>query len=154
MENMIEQVKNAFWIALTFCLGHFTNVSWSIGMLFAGFMLNIFIGIGADVHSGDKEFKMRKATEGVKLLMFYVVIVFFLYAITYKNPPMSDTIVNWLTYIVSYFYLTNVFRNAKIIFPKSEGVKFIYDFLSTEIFYRLKEYIGWHRKNREEEDNA
>ena len=121
---------------------------WKTRVLLIGFFINVIIGIGADVHNGKRQFNIKKATEGMKLLMFYFIIVFFLYAITYRNPEMSDMVVSWLTYIVSYFYLTNIFRNAKKIFPKTQSIKFIYEFLSTEIFYRLKDYIGW--KPREE----
>lgn len=45
---------------------------------------------------------------------------------------------------VGYFYLTNIFRNAKLLFPNSKSVEFIYSFLSTEVLYKLKEYLGFH----------
>jgi len=39
------------------------------------------------------------------------------------------------------------------VFPKSKAVKFIYEFISTEVFIKLKEYIGWkHDKKVVEEE--
>lgn len=155
--EIIAQVKNAFCIAFTFLLGHITQVEFALWTLLFGFTVNVFMGFWADVSSSDgkqkKRFKLKKATEGIKLLMFYFIIVFFLYAITHREPELSDTVVSWLTYIVSYFYLTNIFRNAKTVFPKSKAVKFIYEFISTEVFIKLKEYIGWkHDKKVVEEE--
>lgn len=142
MENIITEIKNILLLALISLVSMITDIQSAFTILFAGFIINLFIGIGADVGINKKDFQMRKATEGMKLLLFYIVIVFFLYAVTYENKEVAKASVNALTYIVSYFYMTNIFRNAKIIFPKARSVRFIYNFLSTEVFFKLKEKLG------------
>ena len=151
MENIITEIKNILMLALISLVSMITDIQSAFAILFAGFIINLFIGIGADVGVNKKDFQMKKATEGMKLLLFYIVIVFFLYAVTYENREVAKASVNALTYIVSYFYMTNIFRNAKIIFPKSRSVSFIYTFLSTKVFFKLKEKLGIPTSKKEQE---
>lgn len=145
---MWYEVKNYLLMALTGILGIVSTFQHAFIALFCGFVLNFFMGMGADAADKTREnFSIKKATEGVKLLMFYIVIIFCLYGMTYREPRLSDNIIKWLTYIVSYFYLTNIFRNAEKIFPSSKAVSFIYMFLSTEVFIRLKSALGIKNRN-------
>ena len=89
-----------------------------------------------------KDFSMKKATEGIKLFMFYVITVFFIFAVLHRNVEFANEVVNWLTYIVCYFFTTNIFRNAKICFPNSKSISFLYHLLSTEIFVGIKKLIS------------
>ena len=141
-EDLINQVKNIFIFALTAILSIITTAQGAIISLLFGFVFNFFIGMNADRVKHDKEFSMKKATDGVKLFMFYVITVFFIFAVLYKNIDFANEVVNWLTYVVCYFYATNIFRNAKICFPQSKSIAFIYHLLSTEIFAGMKKLIS------------
>ncbi len=136
-----EEIKNLALFIFSGLAGIVSNFDYALIALFAGFTLNFIIGLSADVRQG-RNFNIRKATDGIKLLMFYMVTIFCLYAMTYKDPSLANVVIRWLTMIVSYFYTTNIFRNAKVIFPENRSVYFIYMFLSTEVFLRLKDYIG------------
>ena len=95
---------------------------------------------------------MKKALEGLKLLLFYFALIIFIHiAMSTQYLEAGTTMVTWLTYIVGYFYMTNIFRNAEIIFPGNKAISFIYSFLSTEVFYKLKEFLGF-KKEEENED--
>ena len=141
-EDLINQVKNIFIFALTAILSIITTAQGAIISLLFGFVFNFLIGMNADRVKHDKEFSMKKATDGVKLFMFYVITVFFIFAVLYKNIDFANEVVNWLTYVVCYFYATNIFRNAKICFPQSKSIAFIYHLLSTEIFAGMKKLIS------------
>ena len=65
----------------------------------------------------------------------------------------GTTMVTWLTYIVGYFYVTNIFRNAEIIFPRIKSIAFIYSFLSTEVIYKLKDFLGFKKEEESEQEN-
>lgn len=147
----MEKIKSLWWFFITGIISIISDYQHAFVALFVGFVFNFIIGIGADANNGSKTFSMKKATEGMKLLMFYCLTVFALYGMTYKDEMMTATAIKWLTYIVSYFYLVNIFRNAGKIFPNSKSIAFIYLFLSTEVFYKLKDMLGIKRKETEEE---
>mgnify|MGYP001179657895 FL=1 len=141
-EELINQVKNIFIFALTAILSIITTAQGAIITLLFGFVFNFFIGMNADRVQHQKDFSMKKATESVKLFMFYIITIFFIFAVLHKNIDFANDVVNWLTYIVCYFYATNIFRNAKICFPQSKSISFIYHLLSTEIFTGMKKLIS------------
>jgi hypothetical protein len=141
-EEVINSLKNILLFAFTAVLSIITTAQGAFISLAFGFMFNFFIGLNADRIKHGKEFSLRKATEGIKLFMFYVIIVFFVFAILYNKQEFANEVVNWLTYVVSYFYLTNIFRNAKTCLPNSRSVDFIYKFLSTEVFAGMKQLLA------------
>lgn len=152
---MWYDMKNYLLMVLTGLLGIVSTFQHAFIALFCGFILNFLMGMGADAadKTTKESFSIKKATEGIKLLMFYVVTIFCLYGMTYPEPKLTETVIKWLTYIVSYFYLTNIFRNATKIFPDSRAIAFIYMFLSTEVFIKLKEMLGIKNKGNELESN-
>ena len=152
MQNeFLLTMKSFAMLILAGLLSIITDYQYAFVALIVGFTLNFLMGMGADVNDADKEnFCMKKATNGFKLLMFYVITIFCIVGMTYRDPEVSEQIIRFLTYIVSYFYLTNTFRNAKIIFPGNKSIEFIYSFLSTEAFYRLKDYLGFRNKKQKE----
>ena len=89
------------------------------------------------------------------LLFYFALIIFIHIAMSTQYLETGSTMVTWLTYIVGYFYMTNIFRNAVIIFPGSKSIAFIYSFLSTEVIYKLKEFLGFKKEeeNESEQEN-
>ena len=147
-------LKSFAMLIIAGLLSIITDYQYAFVGLFLGFIFNFVIGMGADVNDKNKEnFCLKKATDGLKLLMFYVITIFCIVGMTYREPQVSEQIVRFLTYVVSYFYLTNIFRNAKKIFPGNKSIEFIYSFLNTEAFYKLKDYMGFrNRKHAEREE--
>lgn len=147
------EFKSYLLVTLTGLLSILSDFQYAFVALFVGFVGNFLMGLLADTSSEPKvSFSIKKATEGLKLFMFYVVTVFCLYGMTYKEPALTDTVIKWLTYIVSYFYMTNIFRNAKKVFPDSKAISFIYSFLSTEVFMELKRFLGIGKNRKFDND--
>jgi hypothetical protein len=149
MNPLLENLKDFFWLLVTAFLSVLAPVENSLKLLLAAFVFNIFMGIIADVHVNKNKFNLRKAFNAFSQFFFYFSCVVF---VDYGARLLGDfeigkTGVKWLTYVVVYFYITNIFRNASLIYPKSSAIQFIYDFLSTQIFDRLKERIGFNGKN-------
>lgn len=142
-------------VLITGFIAMLTAFKWAFIALLAGFTVNYFYGLLADAQDPEKEsFNFKKAIEGVRLLCFYAIILICLYLMTYEQPTMADTAIRWVTYIVSYFYLTNILRNAMEVHPSSQAVRFMYQFLSTEIFFKLKQYLGIKRNINENEPDG
>ena len=144
MDIFLDRIKEFYWLLLTALFSVFSPVKHALIFLMIAFMFNIISGIITDVHVNRAPFSLKKAFNAFTQLLFYAVCVVFL---DYGARLMGDadigiTAVKWLTYIVVYFYLANIFRNARLVYPKSAAINFIYDLLSTEIFSRLKDMIG------------
>lgn len=146
MDTLIDRLKELYWIILAALISAFSPVRNALIFLMLAFIFNIITGIIADIHVNKASFSLKKAFNAFSQLLFYAVCVVF---IDYGARLMGDsdigvTAVKWLTYIVVYFYFTNIFRNARNIYPRSATIRFIYDLLSTEIFSRLKSMIGFN----------
>ena len=154
MQNeFLLTLKSFSMLILAGLLSIITDYQFAFVGLFVGFTFNFLMGMGADVNDPEKDnFCMKKATNGIKLLMFFVITIFCVVGMTYNKPKVTETIIQYLTYIVSYFYFTNGFRNAVKIFPGNKTVQFIYSFLSTEAFYKLKDYLGFRNKKQKHEE--
>ncbi|MDD3404507.1 MAG: hypothetical protein PHQ72_14330 [Hespellia sp.] len=153
--DVAAQLKSLIALLITGFFSIITDFAFAFIALFAGFTFNFLCGMAADI-AVEKGFDMVKAKEGVKLFGFYVVVVFVVFLITYFKPDLPEILIVYFTLIVSYFYFTNAFKNATIIFPKDKAIRFIYELLSTEVFFNLKRHLGLMFKNNrghEDEEN-
>ena len=152
MDIILERTKELFWLFVTALASVLTPVENTLKLLFIAFIFNIATGIITDVHVNKAKFQLKKAFNAITQLMFYVACVVFLDygARLLSAPGIGITAVKWLTYVVVYFYLTNIFKNARLVYPKNPALNFIYELLSTEIFDRLKNMVGY--KSRKEYD--
>lgn len=148
MDIIIERTKEAFWLAITAFASILSPVKNVLYLLLISFVFNIITGIIADVHVNKSKFNLKKAFNAITQLAFYAVCVVFLDygARLIEEPTIAVTAVKWLTYIVVYFYLTNIFKNARQVYPDNLAINFIYELLSTEIFDRLKSMVGYKNK--------
>lgn len=151
MDIFLDRIKELYWILITALFSVLSPVEHALILLIISFTFNIISGIITDVHVNKAAFSIKKAFNAIPQLLFYFVLVVFL---DYGARIMGDAdlgiiAVKWLTYIVVYFYLTNIFRNARLVYPKSAAINFIYDLLSTEIFTRLKDMIGIKNNNKD-----
>lgn len=153
MDIVFERIKEIFWLIIAGLVSILTPVQNVLILLFSAFLFNVIIGIFTDVNVNKAKFQLKKAFTAVTQLAFYAACVIFLDkgARLLDEPDIAVTSVKWMTYIVIYFYLTNIFRNAHLLFPKSPGINFIYELLSTEIFDRLKNAVGYKPKSNDKE---
>ena len=147
--NMIEEIKQALWLILTGIISMFASIVGFMIFLALGFIFNFYVGMRADKKLYNKCFNIDKAFKAIKHLGFYFATIVFLAigAVLIKEESYGEFGAKWLTCVVVYFYITNVFRNASLMDPKNETIKFIYELLTTEIFGRLKSMIGMKKDN-------
>lgn len=150
MEFIVERFKELFWVVITALGSILLPVKDILLLLSLGFLFNIITGIVADIHVNKAEFNFKKAFSAIIELTFFSACVLFIHhgCKLMAEPDMGAIAVKWLMFIVSYFYITNIFKNAKKIFPRNEAIAFIYEILSTEIFIRLKSMITGYRSNQ------
>ncbi|MCI1681453.1 MAG: hypothetical protein LKI39_02730 [Bacteroides sp.] len=139
---MEELLKN-FWAWLVaLLLAAFQPLSVALLVLMCAWTINILIGIAADKNQGE-DFKLKKALSAAAQLglIFAVLFIISLATTGYGEYGIAATIAKWGTWIVSYFYVTNVFRNATKLWPNSKVIAFIYSFLTTEAFGYIKSFF-------------
>lgn len=145
MDIFFDRVKDLFWIMITALASIVAPVKDILIALFLAFVFNIIIGIATDIHVNRAKFNIKKAFNAITQLAFYAMCVIFLdiFTLRVNEPTLGLTAAKWLTIIVAYFYATNTFKNAKELWPKSKAIRFIYELLSTEIFDRIKNAVGY-----------
>lgn len=153
MENFVDRLKELMYLIVAGIGSALLPVQDILILLSMGFVFNIFTGIVTDIHVNYARFDIKKAFSAITQLTFYATCVVFLNhgAKLLDEPQMGIVAVKWVTMIVIYFYLTNIFKNAKQVYPRNLAISFIYEILSTEIFTRLKETIGIKNNNDEKD---
>ncbi len=139
---MEEWIKQLFAWLLALVLAAFQPLSVAILVLMSVWTLNIFMGINADKKSGI-DFKFSKFFSAAKQLGFIFAVLFVISLATtgYNEKEIAFTIAKWSTWIISYFYVTNIFRNGALLWPNNKAVAFIYSFLTTEAFGYIKGFF-------------
>ena len=142
--NIIIRVENFFKIIWIVILSIFAPIGVSIYVLSSFFVVNFFLGFQADrlVHKAD--FSLEKVRKGVMLFILYFVLLFIINVSLslYGEDDLAITIPKFFTWIACYWYLVNIIRNAKLIFPSSEGLKFFYNLLTIQILDLILEKFG------------
>ena len=115
MEDFIDRVKELGYLIIAGIGSALMPVQDILILLSLGFVFNIFTGIVTDIHVNKAHFDIKKAFNAITQLTFWATLVVFL---DYGSRRMGEsqmgiTAVKWVTMIVIYFYLTNIFKNAR-----------------------------------------
>lgn len=155
LDNFCKFMKPVILFVITGIVSVFSPLHDVLFALFLSFLFNIITGIIADVHVNKEDFKISKAFDAIIHLTFYIALVYFIYNISVSlgDAESGRVGVKWATYIVVYFYLTNILRNASKVYPKNQTISFLYMVLTTQIFSKLKDMIGVKSNNNSETNN-
>ena len=154
MAEIVERLKDIwvlFWVLVVSVTVPIHTAIWA---LLAFGTLNFFVGYRTDVYVNKKEFSQKKAWDAIKLFMFYGAVIFMISAslLIFGEESIAKNVVEYITIIVCYIYLLNIFRNAKKLFPNSKSISFVYDFLSTELITIIMERIGLYARSITKKD--
>lgn len=133
--NIIIRVENFFKIIWIIILSIFAPIGVSIYVLSFFFVINFFLGFQADRLVYKADFSLEKVKKGVMLFILYFALLFIINVSLslYGEDDLAVTVPKFFTWIACYWYLVNIIRNAKLIFPSSEGLKFFYNLLTIQI---------------------
>jgi len=139
MEDILKQFT-AWLIALILAALQPLNVA--IIVLLSVWSINILIGIATDRNDG-KPFDLKKALDAARQLglIFCILFIVSLATTGYDESELAYTIAKWATWVISYLYTTNIFRNASMLWPNNKLIGFIYSFLTTEAFGYIKDFF-------------
>ena len=122
------------------------NILW---VLSATFIFNIVTGIVTDIHVNKSEFSLKKAFSAFFQMSFLFVLVYYMHGVfeQLKLDAYGHEIIKWVSILTVYFYTTNIFRNASLMYPKNKLFAFVYELLTTQIFARIKKALFLDLKN-------
>lgn len=133
--NIIISIENFFKIMWIIILSIFAPIGVSIYVLSFFFVINFFLGFQTDRLVYKNDFSLEKVKRGVMLFILYFALLFIINISLslYGENDLAITVPKFFTWIACYWYLVNIIRNAKLIFPSSESLKFFYNLLTIQI---------------------
>ena len=144
MENMwnnIEQVFKLIWLIL---ISIFAPIKIAIIVLTGAFALNFFIGFKNDQIVHGRDFSLEKAFKGAKLLFLFYALSFiiFMSISLYGEHSLAGEVTKFFAWIVNWWYVTNILRNAKEIFPDVKVLQILYDIVTIQVFDMIFAHFG------------
>ncbi len=145
MDVLIERIKDIIVATCMVICSIVAPIKTALIVLGVCALFNFIIGWKTDVHVYKRDFSTSKAFNSIKMLLFwaFTCLVVHLTINLFGEEDLANVFLKYLTWIVSYWYLVNVLKNAKKLFPKSESIKFVYDLVTIEIIAILKsKFLG------------
>ena len=154
MEQIINYLANcarsAIQFIITGIISAFMPMQDALFILLLGFTINFITGYVTDLRVNDKDFSIKKAFNSVSQLGYFFGLIFFISAIGKYNSDsaFSQLGVKWSTIIVSYFYVINILKNGRQIWPGNIAINFLYDFLSFQGINYLRKLFNLKKKGK------
>ncbi len=155
MENTINRISDIVKIGWIILVSVFAPIGASIYTMSVFFVINFFVGFQTDRIVNNAGFNLDKIKNGSMLFMLYFAILFIINVSMdlYGEDRLALTIPKFFTWIACYWYLVNIFRNAKLVFPESEGLIFMYNVLTIQVLDMIFARFGIKLKGNTDEES-
>lgn len=138
MNNLLnlEQWRILIVTTCSSLLGFFMPTKGFMLALVIMFSFNIWAGMRTDGVSivRCKNFSFKKFKNAVCELFLYIFILEMIYSVMSScgDKNTSIVVIKSLTYVFSYVYLQNAFKNLTIAYPKNKAFRIIYHVIRLE----------------------
>lgn len=138
MDELITHIYNIMKGLVSFVItglvSAFLPIEDALFVLFTGFTINFITGFVTDIRINKKEFNMKKAFDAVLQIGYFFGLIFF---ISSTGTNLHDSVftavgVKWSTVIVTLYYILNVLKNGKQLWPGNIAISLLYDILSLQ----------------------
>lgn len=151
MEEFLKSAWIVFVGVVLTMLSYFEPVVNMIIAITIIFVCDIAFGIIAGKKLNKEHVSFKKGMSAIKVFGIYIFVITLLYAIgkLMNNTEMMLYVVKTISWVTIYFYTTNLTKNLRRLYPKSQCIKFIYWFLSVEFLDNipsLKKFLEKYRK--------
>ena len=152
----IESVKSLIRVIWQVSLAFFANLLTPINDFVIAILilatLNMIFGLAQDHFHFEfkKAFKSFWYLAGYLFLLLLSVLVSELMRI--KSNEITE-IVSWVTWLMIWFYATNIFKNWEEMQPDNDVISIIYHVLSVKMVERLKWVKDWQEKKENQKKN-
>ena len=132
----VDQIRIIFVSMFSSLLAYLTPTKGFLIALVVMFGFNIWCGMRADGVSiiRCKNFKWDKFKNALVELLLYLIIieVVFSFMSLIGDGENSLLVIKTITYVFSYVYLQNAFKNLIIAYPRNKGFRLIYHVIRFE----------------------
>ncbi|MBK5720152.1 hypothetical protein JGH11_04625 [Dysgonomonas sp. Marseille-P4677] len=149
----ISSVLKGIWVLIVTSFTSFFNpIHDFLLVVFVLFILNFLYGLISDLVQGS-DFSLKKAFQSIWYVAGFMLLLFMTFGIGKKMHLEHQSVINftsWITWVVIYFYGTNILRNWNIIQPKNQVVSLLYWVASVKFVEKIK-YLNEYFKNKSNE---
>lgn len=151
MDEFFKAIWIVFLSAIMAMISYFEPVINMILAITIIFVADIIFGIASGRKINKEKIDIKKGFAAIKLFSIYIFVITLLYAIGkfMCDETMIIYVVKTISWVTIYFYITNLTKNFKRLYPKSNTIRFIHWFLSVEFldnFPSLKKFLEKYRK--------
>lgn len=142
--NWGERLRTLIQAVLLLVASFLSPLSNAFTVLIVMAVADVFGGMAGNVWTGREEFKFRKAFRAVYKIIAYCVMVLLVHfcVSSFGEGSLAGTLVKFLTWTISYWYLSNILGNMCKAFPSSKGFLFLYLALSLKILPLMLHHMG------------
>ena len=151
MDEFLKALWVVFFSAIMAMISYFEPVINMILAITIIFVTDIVFGIASGKKINKEKIDIKKGFAAIKLFGIYIFVITLLYAIGkfMCDEELIIYVVKTISWVTIYFYITNLTKNFKRLYPKSNTIRFIHWFLSVEFLYNipsLKNFLEKYRK--------
>lgn len=140
---MIEQAKNVVVGIIMAVLAYLSPIRGELWSLFLIFFLNFIFGYLSGMVASGEDFSFRKAFRCIGEATIFFVLCASIYVVgKFKdNEAGALQCVSFITYVIIYFYATNILKNLKKTFREGTSPWMIVAFLYYALRFKFIERI-------------
>ena len=151
MEDFLKAVWICIVSALMAMISYFEPVINMILAITIIFVTDIVFGIASGKKINKEKIDIKKGFAAIKLFGIYIFVITLLYAIGkfMHDEALIIYVVKTISWVTIYFYITNLTKNLKRLYPNSQCIRFIHWFLSVEFLDNipsLKKFLAKFKK--------
>ena len=151
LQDIVGWTRSMVMAFLTVMLNFFTPLYDFFYVIIGLATIDIIAGLLAD----HGNWKKRKAIKAFIYLCLFFCVVLTSYAVGIVMRQGLDSMVafsSWLTWVMIWFYATNILRNLHIRFPESKYIAFLY-WVATVKFISKINFLEEFQANKQKEEN-
>lgn len=151
MEEFLKSVWIIIVSAIMAMISYFEPVINMILAITIIFVTDIVFGIASGKKFNKEKIDIKKGFAAIKLFGIYIFVITLLYAIGkfMYDEMLILYVVKTISWVAIYFYVTNLTKNLKRLYPKSNTIRFLHWFLSVEFLDNipsLKKFLEKYKK--------
>ena len=151
MDEFLKALWVVFLSAIMAMISYFEPVINMILAITIIFVTDIVFGIASGKKINKEKIDIKKGFAAIKLFGIYIFVITLLYAIGkfMCDEALIIYVVKTISWVTIYFYITNLTKNFKRLYPKSNTIRFIHWFLSVEFLDNipsLSKFLEKYRK--------
>lgn len=144
--------KPIFYSLITAIATQIAPIKTVLFVVFISAMINICMGIKADKRINKKDFSIRKFWDAIFQLGYLAIIIYVVNLTAWDDESIRSTCIHWFSYIIVWGYITNSLKNAKRVWPDQKHIALLYEIMTVDIRYRIKDSFGFRCKDTNKEE--